>query len=70
MSNEVQNIITGIVLIIISIEMIIFRKRILKNAKEVSDKWHYSREDREAKLIGGAFFALIIGIILIIYSFF
>ena len=70
MSNEVQNIISGLVLILISMTMYIFRKRILKNAKEVSSKWHYSKEDREAKLMMGIFVTLILGIILIIFSFF
>ncbi len=70
MSNEVQNIISGLVLILISMTMFIFRKRILKNAKEVSSKWHYSKEERELMSTMGIFVTLILGIILIIFSFF
>lgn len=70
MSNEVQNIISGLVLILISMIMFIFRKRILKNAKEVSSRWHYSKEDRELMSMIGIITTLILGIILIIFSFF
>lgn len=69
MSNEVQNIISGLVLIIISMTMFILRKRILKNAKEVSSKWHYSKEERELMSMIGIFAVLILGIILIVFSF-
>jgi len=69
-NNDINNLLSGLVLLLISFLMFVFRKKIVKNASEKSSIWHFSKEQRINRLIIGIIFAFISGIVLITIALF
>jgi len=67
---NIQYLLTGLVLLLISILLYVFRKKIVKNAPEKPSMWHYSKEQRMNNLAIGILFAFTFGLILIFYALF
>ena len=69
-NNDINNLLSGLVLLLISFLMFVFKKKIVKNAPEKSSIWHFSKEQRINRLIIGIIFAFISGIVLITIALF
>jgi hypothetical protein len=67
---DIHNLLTGLALLLISILIYVFRKKIVKNAPEKSSMWHYSKEQRINKLAIIILFTFTLGVVLIFIALF
>jgi len=69
-NNDIHNLLSGIVFLLISILVYLFRKKIVKNAPQKSSIWHFSKEQRINRLVIGIIFTFTLGMVLIFIALF
>ena len=70
MNNDIHNLLSGLIFLLVSILTYVFRKKIVRNAPEKSSIWHYSKEQRINKLVIGIIFTFTLGLVLIFIALF